>query len=193
MSRTYTLRRRAESQAETRQRIVEAAVDLHATLGPAQTTISAIAERAGVQRQTVYAHFPTERDLYIACSGLALDRDPLPDEAPWRRIADPEDRLRRGLTEIYGWFARNADLLARVLGDAEIHPPTRDIVEMRIGTRMKTFRTVLSQGFDAPPPRRAALALALSFYTWRSLARDGGLSSEAAAALMARTVRGGAG
>jgi AcrR family transcriptional regulator len=79
MSRTYTLKRRAERQAETRRRIVEAAVDLHSSIGPARTTVSMIAERAGVQRHTFYAHFPDERSLFLACSGLTLERDPLPD------------------------------------------------------------------------------------------------------------------
>src|SRR5215471_7398245 len=77
--RTYTLKRRAERQAETRQRIVEAAVDLHASVGPALTTVSMVADRAGVQRHTLYAHFPDERSLYLACSGLSLERSPLPN------------------------------------------------------------------------------------------------------------------
>src|SRR6478752_1945029 len=77
--RPYTLKRRAENQAETRRRIVEATVDLHTEVGPSRTSISAIAVRAGVQRHTVYAHFPTARELFLACSGLTLERDPLPD------------------------------------------------------------------------------------------------------------------
>ena len=85
MTRTYTLRRRAEQQAETRRRIVEAAVDLHGSVGPASTTFSMIAERAGVQRHTLYAHFPDERSLLLACSGLAHERDPLPDPEPGGR------------------------------------------------------------------------------------------------------------
>ena len=88
MTRTYTLKRRAEQQAETRQRIVEAAVDLHGSVGPAPTTLSMVAERAGVQRHTLYAHFPDERSLAMACSGLVHERDPLPDAAAWRAIAD---------------------------------------------------------------------------------------------------------
>jgi AcrR family transcriptional regulator len=79
MTRTYTLKRRAEQQADTRRRIVEAAVDLHGTVGPALTTFSMVAERAGVQRHTLYAHFPDERSLAMACSALAMERDPLPD------------------------------------------------------------------------------------------------------------------
>src|SRR6187549_1558951 len=97
MARTYTLKRRAEQQAETRKRIVEAAVELHGSIGPAATTISMVAERAGVQRHTFYAHFPDEWSLLLACSGLALERDPLPDAAPWRAIADPAERLSVGL------------------------------------------------------------------------------------------------
>ena len=97
MTRTYTLGRRAEQQAETRQRIVEAAVALHGSVGPALTTFSMVAERAGVQRHTLYAHFPDERSLNLACSGLVYERDPPPDAAPWRAIADRHDRLRVGL------------------------------------------------------------------------------------------------
>src|SRR5215471_21550647 len=96
--RPYTQTRRAQNQAETRLRIVEATVALHGELGPVHTSISAVAERAGVQRHTVYAHFPTERGLALACSGLALERDPLPDERAWLSISDPKERLRHGLT-----------------------------------------------------------------------------------------------
>ncbi len=110
MARTYTLKRRAERQAQTRRRIVEATVDLHSTLGPARTTISDVAERAGVQRHTVYAHFPTERDLFYACSGLALERDPLPDDKPGAGSAIPNNgcaalwpRSTAGLRAIPSW------------------------------------------------------------------------------------------
>src|SRR6476619_1368338 len=97
MTRTYTLKRRAEQQAETRRRIAEAALELHGTVGPAQTSLSMIAERAGVQRHTLYAHFPDERSLFMACSGLAEERDPAPDAAPWRAIAGQRERLTIGL------------------------------------------------------------------------------------------------
>src|SRR6187200_1095532 len=117
MTRTYTLKRRAEQQAETRQRIVEAAVDLHGTVGPARTTFSMVAERAGVQRNTLYAHFPDERSLLLACSALSLERDPLPDPSSWRGIEDAEERLGVALAAIYAWYARNADLAGCVLRD----------------------------------------------------------------------------
>src|SRR6478735_9894141 len=101
MSRTYTLKRRAEQQAQTRQRIVESAVDLHGSVGPAATTISMIADRAGVQRHTLYAHFPDERSLLLACSGHAMDHDSLPEAESWRAITERRERLRTGLTAIY--------------------------------------------------------------------------------------------
>src|SRR5262247_1551607 len=119
VTRTYTLKRRAENQAATRRRIVEAAVDLHSSIGPALTTISMVAERAGVQRHTFYAHFPDERSLLNACSSLSLARDPLPEAPPWRKIADRRERLRTGLVAIYGWYERNAELAGCVLRDAE--------------------------------------------------------------------------
>ena len=127
MTRTYTLRRRAEQQAETRRRIVEAAVELHGSIGPALTTFSMVAERAGVQRHTLYAHFPDERSLNLACSGLTMERDPPPDAEPWRAIKDRRERLRAGLPAIYGWYERNAALAACVLRDAEHHALTREI------------------------------------------------------------------
>src|SRR5687767_703055 len=133
MTRTYTLKRRAEQQAETRRRIVEAAVELHGSVGPALTTVSMVAERAGVQRHTFYAHFPDDRSLYLACSGLVFERDPLPDAEPWRTIADPRKRLRVGLRAIYDWYARNADLVACVLRDAEYHALTREVTTLRFG------------------------------------------------------------
>ena len=108
MTRAYTLRRRAEQQAETRRRIVEAAVALHGSVGPAQTTFSMVAERAGVQRHTLYAHFPDERSLQHACSGLVMERSPMPDAAPWRAIKSQRERLRTGLFAVYAWYERNA-------------------------------------------------------------------------------------
>src|SRR3954453_4635610 len=101
MARKYELKARAERQEETRRRIVEAAIDLHRTIGPAQTSFSAIAERAGVKRHTLYRHFPDERAMGLACSGLYADRNPLPDPAPWLEMGDPEERLRAGLGALY--------------------------------------------------------------------------------------------
>jgi AcrR family transcriptional regulator len=190
MTRTYTLKRRAEQQAETRQRIVEAAVGLHSSVGPALTTLSMVAERAGVQRHTLYAHFPDERSLSMACSGLTMERDPLPDAEPWRAIADRRERLRAGLAAVYGWYQRNADLAACVLRDAEYHPLTREIIAMRIEPHLLAYREVL--GAKLASKQRAMLRLALSFFTWRALVREGGLRQDAAVAAMVHAIDGAA-
>lgn len=188
MTRTYTLKRRAEQQAQTRRRIAEAALGLHSSIGPALTTVSMIAALAGVQRHTFYAHFPDERSLFLACSGLALERDPMPDATPWRDIADATERLRTGLSALYGWYQRNAALAACVLRDAEYHALTREIVELRQGPNMAAYGEVLGVGLDQR--QRAMLDLALSFFTWRTLTREGGLDLEAAVAAMVRAIAG---
>src|SRR5262245_33805528 len=167
MPRTYTLNRRAEQQAETRRRIVEAAVELHSSVGPALTTVSMVAERAGVQRHTFYAHFPDERSLLMACSGMVAERDPLPDAAPWQAIAAPQERLRAGLRAVYDWYERNAALAGCVLRDAEQHPLVHEISNLRFGPPMTAWHDVLGAKLNAR--QRTLLHLALSFFTWRTL------------------------
>jgi AcrR family transcriptional regulator len=188
MPRTYTLKRRAEQQAETRQRIVEAAVGLHGSVGPAQTTFSMVAERAGVQRHTLYAHFPDERSLLMACSGLVAERDPLPEADAWRAIEDHRERLRVGLRAVYDWFERNADVAACVLRDAEHHTLTREIAALRLGPYFAAYQEVL--GHKLSSKQRALLHLALSFHTWRSLVRESGLKQNVAVAAMAEAIHG---
>jgi len=186
MGRSYTLKRRAESQAETRRRIVEAAVDLHSTLGPARTTVSMIAEKAGVQRNTFYAHFPDERSMLMACSGHSLERDPLPDAQAWRAVGDPADRLRVGLRAIYDWYERNESLVACVLRDAETHALVAEISALRYGPAMAAWREVLGEKLtDSQQP---LLALALSFHTWRTMRRESTLEQASAVALMVRAI-----
>jgi len=184
--RTYTLGRRAEQQAETRQRIVEATVDLHTRIGPARTTISMIAEQAGVQRHTLYAHFPDERSLQMACSGHVAEHNPLPDPEPWQAIIDPQARLRQGLAAIYAWYGRNAQLMSSLMRDVEHHALTQEIMRLRSGPRIAAFHQVLGAGLGAR--QRAMLALALSFFTWRTLTRDAGLSPDAVVDAMVRAV-----
>src|ERR1044072_1325013 len=129
--RPYTPDRRAEQQAETRRRIVEATVALHSTLGPAHTPISMIADRAGLQRHTLYAHFPDERSLAMACAGHAFEQNPPPDADAWRGLAVGRARLLAGLSAIYRWYADNAQMTAVVLRDAELHPLTREVMQLR--------------------------------------------------------------
>ena len=182
MARPYTLKRRAESQAETRQRIVDAAIALHRERGPAATSVSQVAALAGVQRNTLYAHFPDERSLLLACSGQTLERDPLPDAAEWATLPDRRQRLAVGLGAVYAWYGRNADLVGCVLRDAETHPPVREIVALRWAPAQADIEAVLGDGLRPTP--RALLKLALAFGTWRTLVHDGGLAPEAAVAAM---------
>jgi len=185
MARTYTLKRRAEQQAETRRRIADAALELHGTIGPAQTTLSMIAEHAGVQRHTLYAHFPDERSLFMACSGLAEERDPAPDAAPWQAI-EGRERLVTGLREIYAWYERNDTLLAAVLRDAQHHALTRETNELRYGPTLSKWHETLGVGLRKG--QYALLLLALSFHTWKTLTSQVGFGTEAAVGLMVETV-----
>src|SRR5713226_6605610 len=126
MARKYELKRRAERQQDTRRRIVEAAIELHRTKGPARTTLSDIARLAGVQRHTLYRHFPDERAIGLACSGLHMERNPPPQAEQWRSLPPGEARLRTGLGELYAFFERNQDMFSCVLRDAEVDPLTRE-------------------------------------------------------------------
>src|SRR4029453_13946377 len=120
MSRQYQQRKRAEQQDETRLRITEATVDLHGSVGPSRTTVSAVAERAGVQRATVYRHFPDERALFAACSAHWRAPNPRPDPASWAAMEDPQARTRRALAELYAYYGRTEQMLANLIRDQEM-------------------------------------------------------------------------
>jgi AcrR family transcriptional regulator len=145
-----------------------------------------VAERAGVQRHTLYAHFPDEWSLLLACSALYMERNPLPDAAPWRAIEDCRERLRTGLTAIYAWFERNADLAGCILRDVEAHAPVRRIAELRWGPYMAAYHELL--GARLGKRQRALLGLALSFHTWRTLVREGGLKPADAVGAMVQAI-----
>ncbi len=193
MSRKYELKRRAERQEETRRRIVEAAIDLHRTIGPARTTVSDIARVAGVQRHTYYKHFPDETSLGLACSGLYMARNPLPDPSLWRSVADPERRLRTALEEIYAYYAKNEAMVANVTRDAAIDPLTREMFGLRQARAFEEMRRVLAEPFGRRGRGRArllaAIELALGFPTWQSLVRSSGLSQKDAVEAAVRLVR----
>ena len=184
--RPYRLGRRADKQEETRRRIVEATVDLHSTLGPARTTVAQIAERAGVQRHTYYAHFPEERSLFLACSGLALARDPLPDAGAWRSLPPGRERVGRGLQDLYSWYERNAAMAACVLRDAEHHALTREMAELRLVPTLTRAAQVLGEGLNQRA--RALLGVALDFACWRVLGETHG--AQRAADLMSDAICG---
>jgi len=188
MPRKYELKKRAKRQEDTRRRIVEAAVDLHATLGPARTSVSAIAERAGVQRHTYYRHFPDERSLGFTYSGLYLERHPLPGPGAWRDIEDPVQRLRRGLGELYAYYERNEPMLSNVTRDMELNPLHAEITAMRFGPPMAAIRSVLANG-SRSNRLLALLDVALAFATWRTLVLHSGLSRKQAVETMVAAVR----
>jgi AcrR family transcriptional regulator len=183
--RKYELRRRAETQATTRQRIVEAALELHATIGPARTTVMDIAKGAGVERVTVYRHFPDELPLFSACSAHCRAQNPPPDMSSWAAIEDPVERLRVALRALYAYYDRVAPMLGKVLRDAEIVPAVWQATEPR--------RDLLARGWSARGRQRqrllAALALTLDFQTWKRLVRDEEVDPEDAVHTMICLIR----
>jgi AcrR family transcriptional regulator len=177
--RKYELRRRAEGMEETRRRITEAALELHGTVGPARTSLSAVAERAGVQRHTVYRHFPDEDALFTACSGRFAELNPWPDQQRWRAIEDPPERLETGLGELYGWYEQTEPMFVNLYRDAPLVEAVAS--HMRpIHAYLEEAGSTLASGWPARGGRRkvlnAAVRHAVDFHTWRSLARTGGLS-----------------
>jgi AcrR family transcriptional regulator len=191
MSREYRKRARAQQEEETRRRITVAAMQLHGSIGPARTTISAVAERAGVQRATVYRHFPDEVALFGACSGHWASLHPPPDPASWTAIADPDERLRVALRELYAWYGSDEQMFANVFRDADVVPA----MEEAVARQMRGFEESVAAITRGRPERgrarrrvTAAVAHAASFATWHALARQGGLSDEEAVAVAAGMV-----
>jgi AcrR family transcriptional regulator len=186
MARRYELKRRAERQDETRQRIVDATIDLHKVKG-GSATISEIARRAGVGRVTVYRHFPDEATLYAACSGHYFSQHPFPDIARWRRIPDSRLRLREALGESYAWHDENREMMTIALAE------TRDLPIMAPYHRFwDEAAEVLVQPWGFRGRRRrslkAAIVLALSFESHRTLVREQGLTADQAIELMVQLV-----
>ena len=190
----YNLKARAERYQQTRQRIVEATVELHRTFGPARTTITDIAKKAGVERQTVYNHFPDELSLLKACSAHNRALNPPPDPEPWKLIPDPEERLRRALAEVYGYYRRNEQMLANVTRDAQANPNTRKVLEPRV-KHQERMRNALAAGWKQGDKQRrerllhGALWMALEFQTWHTLARQQGFDDDESIELMVSMVR----
>jgi AcrR family transcriptional regulator len=189
--RPYNLKGRAQKQEDTRRRITEATVELHASVGAAKTTISAIAERAGVERLTVYRHFPDERSLFEACSGHWIAQHPPPDPGVWAPTANPEVRLRDALAELYAYYDANERMLANNLRDAHELPVLAELMS-GFDAYFAAVVDVLARGRGARGRRRtrllAAIGHAIDFETWRSLLRRQGLPADEAVELAARMV-----
>lgn len=183
--RPYRKRQRAEQEQRTRERIAAATAALHGSVGPANTTVKAVAERAGVQRATVYRHFPTDEALFDACTAHFYSRHPLPDPDAWTAIERPADRLRRALEELYGWYGETEDMLSNVTRDAA-HTPAG--ARRRFLAYFDRVHAILMAGRRERGRARkrvaAALGHATGFATWQSLVRQQGLDQDDAVALM---------
>jgi len=163
-------------------------VELHGSLGPARTTISAIAQRADVQRATVYRHFPDEESLFAACSAHWRAQNEPPDLAAWAAIRDPAARLAVALSELYAWYARTQRMLELLIRDLPLVPAVQ--TQFRLPGYLEAAADVLLIGRPergaARRRARAALGHAVAFETWLSLVRQQGLTSSEAIRLMER-------
>jgi AcrR family transcriptional regulator len=189
--RKYELRARAERQAETRQRIAAATAELHEEVGPAQTTVAEIARRAGVQRLTVYNNFPDDYQLFAACNQHFFVQHPPPDLSS-AEGDDPLERLEHLLRRLYGWYRRTERMSTNVQRDRELVPALdallRDTSDAQLAYLADSLAATLAERGARRRPVRAAVALALDFWTWRRLAKEG-LADRAAAELMSGAVR----
>lgn len=189
--RPYRKKRRAELEARTQLRITESAVALHGTLGPSRTSMSAIAEHAGVRRSTLYRHFPDEAAVFAACSAHWREANPAPDLGAWAAIEDPDRRLRAALEELYGYYRRTEGMMVNLYRDAELMPTVKRSFS-RFAEYVAGAQQTLMAGRRLRGRARervdAATGHAVAFSTWRSLARDQGLDDAAAAELMCRLV-----
>ncbi len=179
--RSYQLHARADAMAHTRARITQAAIELHGSIGPAATTMSAVAERAGVTRATLYRHFPNEETLFKACSAEWRSANPAPNPELWATVSDPYDRLRTALPTLYGWYRSAEAMRSNLLRDLAVLPgPIRDGI--------RAYPQAVVDTLDSAWPRRsrlrrAAIAHVVAFESWQSLAHQG-LSDAEAAKLM---------
>jgi AcrR family transcriptional regulator len=192
-TRPYRMTRRAELEEQTRRRITESTVALHEELGPARTSISAVAERAGVRRSTVYRHFPDEEALFAACSSHWRAANPPPDARAWAAIEDPGERTETALRELYAFYGRTEGMYTSLLRDEALVP----VVQRRLGDfygYLRTIRDILMAGRGlrgrAARRTRSAIGHALAFPTWRSLTREQELADDDAIALMCVLVEG---
>jgi AcrR family transcriptional regulator len=189
--RKYEKKRRAEAEAQTRLRITESAVELHGSVGPARTSMSAVAEHAGVRRSTLYRHFPDETALFGACSAHWAAENPPPDIEAWSAVGDPGDRLALALDELYAYYGRTEGMMDKLLRDA---PAVPIVDELMGGYRgfLAAAVEVLMHGRKARGASRlrlrAALGHALAFRTWQDLSRTQELGDSRAADLMSRLV-----
>lgn len=183
--RKYELKARAEGQRQTRQRIVGATLELHREVGPAKTTVAEVARRAGVQRLTVYNHFPEEFELFGACQAMWMGLHPLPDLSAALTLDDPVERLRAVLRDYYAWYQETEPMAEHVQRDRGAVAALDTLMEQTADRRVAELSQVLTRGFGSRGRRtgrlRAVIRLALDFWTWRRLDRSGVADADAAA------------
>jgi AcrR family transcriptional regulator len=189
--RPYRMKRRAELEAETRRRITESAVALHGTVGPSRTSISAVAELAGVRRSTVYRHFPDEAALFEACSAHWRAANPVPDLGRWAAIDGPDERLETALRELYARHRRTEDMMSNLIRDEDTMPTVKTRFRAYHDFMAAACETLMAGRVERGNARRrvrAAIGHALAFETWRSLVREQELDDSDAVGLMCRLV-----
>jgi AcrR family transcriptional regulator len=174
--RKYELKARAESQERTRQRIAEAAAELHEKVGPAETTVAEIARRAGVSRLTVYKHFPDNAALYPACSAHHLSRHPLPDFEAALATENAVDRARSVLEALYGWYRETQRMMRNLQRDRRLDPALDGFMGANFDSAVDGLADAVMAGFDLDADRegrvRSIVRVALDFWTWDRLAGD---------------------
>jgi AcrR family transcriptional regulator len=190
-TRPYRKRRRAELEDQTRLRITESAMALHEQVGPARTSVSAVAERAGVRRSTVYRHFPDEEALFQACSSHWRAANPPPDPSAWAAIRDVAERTATALRELYAFYGGTEAMYTSLLRDEPVVAPVQRRLRDFYGY-LGAIQDILMAGRGlrgrAAHRTRAALGHALAFATWRSLIREQGLADAEAVAMMCTLV-----
>ena len=175
VKRRYVLRARGEQVAETRARIVEAIMELHGEIGPRNTTVSAIADRAGVERLTVYRHFKGEAEMVAACSGRYLELNPPPDPAAWTVERDPLRRAQRGLADLYAFFSRTAPMFAKIYLDVDEYPALKKIMD-EFDAHLRHLADELASAWPrdkSTRKRQIILRHAAKFATWQSFEAEG--------------------
>lgn len=185
--RKYELKSRAAAQQQTRERIVAATMELHRDVGPARTTVAEVARRAGVQRLTVYNHFPDETELFGACQAHWMELHPLPDVADAAASDDPAERVRATLRGTYRWYRETEPMAENIQRDRGAVPALDSLMQRTADARLDRLADALAMGMGASRDRRALVRLALDFWTWRRLSREG-LDDDAAADLMAAAI-----
>jgi AcrR family transcriptional regulator len=189
MPRAYRQGKRADSAADTRRRIIDAAIDLHRTVGPAQTTVAEIARKAGVGRVTVYKHFPDDAALVMASQSQWLAQHPPPDAGQWAMILDPDARLRVALRELYLWYFDTEPMTGNVLREGAALPAFTAVYSL-LRVHIREGAEILAAGRVSDPQwTLATLNVVQSYDTWRVLVHELGLTLGEAVELVVGWVR----